>query len=308
MSKNYRDFYSIQDVMSKKLCFSAITLMFNPVALISSLNAPKNDPILLSDFSEEQLSEIEKYANSYTEKPYVIEVKERIYVVIPSMYPSTTSCLLLRIDMKPNVFLRFVKEKADFFVLSKGITVAPARMSKRLDNEKKKFLDLCFDIERIFMYFDRFSLSFDDDEIVDGYYDQVILLSKFLAVPLENINIKRSDDGVPIKSNFALFTAFCTTIMMLAKNEADDRKISIELEFFGGSVIVNVSFNTKNRIRITQETFLWEYIAANKKMFFEYRDGEDKFYITFHPVHIDWAYLDMKQEPNVDMDFEFNDK
>lgn len=305
MYNKYREIYSSQDIMSKKLCFSAAILMFNPIAVISSLNAPKNNPILLSNFIDKQLIEIEEYAKRYTEKPYVIETKEEIYVVIPSMYPTTTFCLLLRIDMKPSVFLRFVKEKADLFVLSKGITALPARMSKRLDSEKKDFFDLCLDIERIFMYFERFSLSFDEEEIVDGYYEQVILLSKFLAVPLENIVVKRSDDGVPIKSNFALFTAFCTTAMMFARNEADDRKINVELEFFGGSVIVNLSFNIKSTIRITKETFLWDYIASNKKMLFEYRDDEEKFYIVFHPVHIDWSYLGMKQEPNVDMDFEF---
>ena len=299
MSRNYREIYSSQDIMAKRLCFSAATVTFNPVTVISSLNAPKNNPIVLSSFTDAQLTEIERYARSYTDKPYVIEAGKYIYVVIPSMYPIATSCLLLRMDIEPKAFLRFVKEKSDIFVLSKGIFTVPARISRRLDAQRKDFLEFCADIERIFMYLDRFSLSFNDKEIIDGYCEQMAALSSFLAVPIENIALNVNDDGVSIKSNFALFTAFCVTMMMLARNEADDRRISAELNFFGGSVVATVSFKTDKNIRVTNETFLWDYLASDKRMLFDYRNENGRFCVTFHPLLIDWSYLEMKQKPNV---------
>ena len=304
MSNNYDEIYKNENMIPKRLYFSAAMIMFNPFAVTAALNAPKSDPILLSSFTEEQLSEIEKYSRGYTDKPYVIETKDGIYIVIPSMYPSSTACLLLRMDMKPDVFLRLAKEKPEFFVFSPNISSTPARMSKRLDGEQKIFFELCADIERTFMCFERFNLSFDDDETVDGYFEQTVAISDFLAVPIADISVKKSCDGVPIKSSFALFSAFCTLIMMLARNEAIDRKISVSLDFLGGSVLVDMSFKTDGSISVTNETFLWDYLASDKKMLFEYYKEDDRFCIRFQPLFIDWSYLGIKQEPNVEMTFE----
>ena len=68
----YSRIYSEQDVMAKKLCFSAAMVTFYPVTVICSLNAPKADPISLSSFTESQLQEIEEYASNFNEKPFVI--------------------------------------------------------------------------------------------------------------------------------------------------------------------------------------------------------------------------------------------
>lgn len=304
MSKNYAEIYSSQEVMSKKLCFSVANVVFDPIAVISSLNAPKNEPILLSSFTGEQLAEMEEYAKGYTEKPYVMEVGGYIYLLLPSIYPTATSCLLLRMGMKPSVFLRYVRECPDMFVLSEHIISAPVRMSPRLEAGKKEFLGFCADIERTLMHLERFSLTFDDDDVIDGYYEQIIALSNFFAVPIDEISVKRSDDGVPIKSNFAIFTAFCATIMMLARNEAIDRKISAELEAFGGSVVVHLSFKTEKSIKITNETFLWDYLASNRRMFFEYYNDDGRFCVNFQPIFRDWAYLGIKQERNDKLEFD----
>lgn len=298
MLKNYSEIYSSQDIMTKKLCFSAAIVMFTPMVITSSVNAPKNNPISLSNFSEEQLIEIEKYAQSYTEKPYVIEASDEIYVVIPSIYPVSTSVLLLRMDMKPNVFLRFVREREDLFVLSKHITATPVRMSKRLDSQRKDFVEFCLGIERTFMYLSRLNLYFNEDEILDGYMEQVFLISNFLAVPINNISFSKNEDEINLRSSFALFTAFCTNIMMLARNEASDRKINVELNFYGPSVIVKMFFKTINPLRITNETFLWNFLASDKKMFYQYSDKDEFFYVIFEPTYKDWARLGMKQERN----------
>lgn len=298
MLKNYSDISSNQNITSKKLCFSAAILNFTPMTVISSLNAPKSRPILLSSFNDEQLAEIEKYLKSYAEKPYVIEVGGDAYIVIPSLYPTSTLCLLLRMDIEAKVLFRLIGEKPELFTVSENTVTAPARMSARLDAQKKMFFEFCDGLERAFMYLDRFSLSFSDDEVIDGYCEQVAALSEFLAVPLENIIVNSSDDGVPIKSNFALFTAFCTEIMMLARNEATDRKISVVLDFFGGSLVVKLSFKTVENIRITNETFLWEYLSADKRMLFEYHNEGGRFCVTFQPIFIDWSYLGIKQERN----------
>ena len=303
MSKKYREIYSSQEVMAKRLCFSAASVVFDPIAVISSLNAPRNNPIMLSSFTADQLAEIENYAREYNERPYVIEAGEHIYLALPSIYPTATSCLLLRMDMKPSVALRYIKERPEMFVLSEHITSTPARMSPRLEAGRKEFLELCEDIERTFMYLDRFSLTFDDADVVDGYYEQIIALSRFLAVPIEDISVRYDDDGVPIRSNFAIFTAFCATIMMLARNEAIDRKIRAGLEIYGGSLVVHLSFKTEKEIRVTNETFLWDYLSSSRRMFFEYYNEEGRFCVSFQPLFMDWAYLGLKQERNDKLEF-----
>lgn len=298
MSINYKEIYSSKNVTAKKLCFSAAILNFNPMAVISSLNAPKSNPILLSSFSDIQLDEIEKYLKGYNEKPYVIEVGRDIYVVIPSLYPTSSSCLLLRMNFDKKEFLRLVKDRSDLFVLSKGIIASPARMSLRFEGQKKEFAEFCEDIEHAFMHLERFSLLFSNEDVLDGYCEQVISLSSFLAVPIDDISVKTVDDGVAVKSNFALFTAFCTSIMMLARNEATDRKISVGLELSEGAVFVRLSFKNDKNMRITNETFLWDYLARDKRMLFEYHSEDERFCVSFQPLFIDWSYLGMKQERN----------
>ena len=298
MSINYKEIYSSKNVTARKLCFSAAILNFNPMAVISSLNAPKSNPILLSSFSDIQLDEIEKYLKGYNEKPYVIEVGRDIYVVIPSLYPTSSSCLLLRMNFDKKEFLRLVKDRPDLFVLSNGITASPARMSIRFEGQKKEFAEFCEDIEHAFMHLERFSLLFSNEDVLDGYCEQVISLSSFLAVPIDDISVKTVDDGVAVKSNFALFTAFCTSIMMLARNEATDRKISVCLELSEGAVFVRLSFKNDKNMRITNETFLWDYLARDKRMLFEYHSEDERFCVSFQPLFIDWSYLGMKQERN----------
>ena len=302
--EDYGRIYTEEEIMAKRLSFSAAMLNFIPITLISSVNSPKSKPIKLSDFTEEQLEEIEKYLATYTEKPYVVEAKGNIYVIISSFYPNSTSCLVLRIDMAPNVFLRLVKEKQGFFVLSKGITTIPARMSKRLDSDRVKFFELCSEIESAFMHMERFSLYFDDREVFEGYSEQIFALSRFFAVPVRRVLTESNDDGIAIKSNFALFTSFCSTMMMLARNEAVDRAISAELNFFGGTLTVKLSFKTDGALKVTNETLLWQCIAADKRMAFDFYDRDGRFYIEFQPHYIDWSYFGLKQKSDVELDFE----
>ena len=305
MLQNYEKNYLGEYIMTKKLCFSVAELMFHPIAIISSVNAPKCKPILISNFSEAQLIEIEQYAKNYTEKPYVIEGKDGIYVVIPSIYPTTTSVFLFRMNMKPNVFLRFVRDRKELFAISHNIAAKSARMSKRLDAEMQEFIEFCDALEHIFMGFDRLRLSFDNNENMDGYYGQLMAISEFLAVPIEKISISEKQDcNLNQKSDFALFTAFATTIMMLARNEALDRKINVKLNFYGASVIATLSFKTERPLRLTHETLLWDFLATDKKMFYEYADREGYFCVIFEPTFKDWALLGFKQNRD-DMLFEF---
>lgn len=307
MSLNYREIYSIQDIRAKKLCFSAAMVLFTPVTVISSVNSPRSHPIMLSDIGEDLLVEIEEYSRGYKEKLYAFESNNEIYIAIPSVYPTSTSVLILRMDIAPSAFLRLAHEREDLFAFSPGIRSLPARMSKKLDAMRKGFFDFCADVERTFTELDRFSLAFDEDEIVNGYCEQIYRLSSLFAVPVKSVTVQNSKDGVPIKSNFALFTAFCTTMMMLVRNEATDRSLSVEQRFFGGSVVVDICFTPSTKTKVTNESFLWEYLAADKKMLFECYNDNGDFHIAFQPHYTDWAYLEMKQRKNADMIFSNDD-
>lgn len=304
MTSNYREIYSIEDIKAKRLCFSAAMVQFTPVTVISSMNSPHSRPITLSDIGDAMLLKIEEFAKGYEERLYVFESEGDIYVVIPSLYPTATSCLVLRMDMSPSDFLRLVQEKQELFVISPSIKSEPSRMSKRLCAMRKEFLDFCTLLKALFTELDRFSLTFSEDEIIDGYCEQIYALSSFFAVPVKSVTVKNQEDGVAIKSNFALFTAFCATMMMLARNEALDRSVSVECRFFGGSVVADISFLPLTETSVTNESFLWEYLAADKKMLFESYNNNGEFHIAFQPHYVDWAYLGMKQRRNADMLFD----
>lgn len=304
MLGNYRKIYSSQEVMSKKLCFSIAILHFNPVLSIIASNSPKSLPMSTKSFTAEQISEIREYLSNYNEKPYVVVADNTAYVILPSLFPTITAAIMLRMNMEPKIFLRFVKDRKDLFVLANDISIAPARMSKRLDAQRNDFMELCSDIERVFMSLDRFNLAFSDDEIIDGYYEQVCMLSRFLGVPLDSVSVNSDDDGVPIRSNFVLFTAFCTTFMMLAREQALDRKLSIKLSVSGGSIMVRISFKTAKPLKTTMETFAWEFLSFLKGIHFQFYDNDGCFCLSFEPLHIDWSYLEMKQNRNTDTFFD----
>ena len=295
MLNKYSNIYSSEIIMSKKLCFSVAMVTFMPITVITSVNSPKSKPISLSSFSKEQIEEIEEYLSRYTEKPYVMEADNDIYVVIPSIFPSATSCLLLRIEIEPRMFLRFVRERLDFFEISNGIKIPFARMSKRLDEQIEQLSALCVEIENTFMNLERFSLSFNDDEVIEGYCLQLLALSSFFGVPINKLSVNYNDDEISKQNSFSLFTAFCSVVMMLAKNVGRDRTIDFELCFSGGLVTVNTSFKLLEEMKITTETFLWDYLATNRKMFFEYYNEGDSFVTAFQPTFFDWSYLGIKQ-------------
>ena len=304
MTVNYQKTYSIEDIKAKRLCFSAAMVLFTPVTVISTVNAPKARPITLSDIGEDMLLEIEEFLKGYEERLYVFEKNREAYIVVSSIYPTATSCLILRVDIPVEAFLRLAREKSEIFVFSSSIVSKPSRMSKRLDAMRNDFFDFCDDIIDAFTSLERFNLVFDEDETVNGYCEQLYKLSRLFAVPIDSLTVKNSEDGVSIKSNFALFTAFCSTMMMLARNEASDRSVSVELRFFGGSVIADISFTPSSETKITNESFLWEYLAADKKMLFECYNDSEGFHIAFQPYYLDWAYLEMKQKQNANLIFD----
>ena len=303
MKMSYSDIYSREYAITKKLCFSAAMVTFTPLICISAMNAPKCDPIKLSDFSEEQLAEIEGYLKGYNEKLYVIEANERIYAIVPSFYPTSTMALFLRMDFSPSVFLRFVKDRPELFVLSESIETLPARMTPRLQRDRRDFLVFCEEMEKAFFCIDRLNLTFFDDEEKEGYCEEAVLLSNFLGVPIESVTFNEGENKMPLKSNFSLFVAFATTMFMLAKNDALDRHIKIEFDIDGGLLTAKMSFKTEQKINIANETFLWDFLASDKRMLFEYYGTDDRFYVNFQPYFKDWAYLGIKQNVNADMLF-----
>lgn len=294
-SRVYNAIYSKEDVMAKKLVFSAAMVSFNLSNDICVMNAPKKAPIELSAFSDEQLDEIYRYLNNYSEFPYVMEANGSIYVFVPTLYPTSVMSIVLRMDVSPSDFLRLARERADLFVLSPGITSQASRMTARLESKKNDFLDFCKWLENAFLRMERLNLTFCDEELQDGYCEELIFLSKFFAVPIEEIVVNDSKDGIPINSNFALFVAFSSCMMMLARNDALERSIRAELDFSAGALNITISFVTDEKTSDMKELFFWERLAFDRRMIFEHGTGNGRAHVSFRPYVIDLAYFGMKQ-------------
>ena len=299
VSRVYNAVYSKEDVMAKRFIFSSAMVSFNLSNVICVMNAPKNRPIDLSAFSEDQLEEIKSYLREYAELPYVIEAEETIYVLIPSIYPSTAMSIVLRMECSACEFLRLAREREDLFVFSPNISSQASRMSARLEAKKKDFLDFCNGIENAFLRMERHNLTFGENELREGYCEEITFLSSFFAVPIEKLTVNDAGDGIPTNCNFAMSVAFCSCVMMLARNLAHDRAISIELDFSAGALKLNTSFRTDVRIESVKELSIWKENAADRRMLFEHGNRDGCLYVNFRPYVIDLAYFGMKQKPNI---------
>ncbi len=297
LSRVYNAIYSKEDVMAKKLIFSSAMVSLNSSSIICVMNAPKNNPITLSVFSDAQLDEIKGYFREYAELPYVIEAEGKIYVFVPSIYPTSMMSIVFRMDISPSDFLRLAKERADLFVLSSEISSQASRMTAKLEKKKKDFLDFCNGIENSFLHLERLNLTFGENEMKDGYCEELIFLSKFFAVPIEELKVSDAEDGISVNCNFAFFVAFCSCVMMLARNDAYDRSIKVELEFSAGALKIKTSFKTDRKIGDVKELLLWEQVATDRRMLLEYGNRDGGIYVNFRPYVIDLAYFGMKQPP-----------
>lgn len=295
MTFDYDNESVAESIRAKRLCYSLALVTFNPCLIMCSMNAPKSKPIELASIGDDKLASLKEYLSAYNEKPYVLEAGGKIYIAIPSLYPTTTTCLLLRIEQSANAVLRFIRKKDGFFELSGDIDIAPARMSKRLEADEARFFALCDEIEKVFFCLERFNLSFDDGVVIKGYCKQVRDISRFLAVPIKTFVVKDSEESLPLRSNFSLFTAFCLTMMMLARNEANDRSVGVELEFFNGDMRVNIFFESDNNVGFTTESLLWDLISADRAMFFEFKQKGDRLKACLRPILTDWSYYGIKQ-------------
>ena len=299
VSHVYNAVYSKEEVMTKKFIFSSAMISFSTNNVVCVMNAQKNRPIELSDFNDEQIEEIKGYLREYAELPYVVEASETVYVIIPSIYPTSMMSLVLRMEGSVADFLRLAKEREDLFVFSPNISSQASRMSARLEAKKKDFLDFCNSIENAFLRMERHNLTFLENELRDGYCEEILFLSNFFAVPIEELIVNDAEDGIPTNSNFALSVAFCSCIMMLARNMAYDRAIKIELDFSAGALKIKTSFKTDRKIDSIKELSLWESLATDRRMLFERGDEDGSVYVNFRPYVIDLSYFGMKQKPNI---------
>lgn len=282
--------------MLKRICFSSAFITFKPEASICSMNSPACNPILLSELGDDLLSDIEEYLKSYAERPYLAEAGDGIYIVIPSFYPATTACLIFRMDINPSVALMLARERGDFFVSSDKIKISPARKTKRIGDEGEAFFELCDAIDRSLLYLDRYSLFFDDSVFIEGYCNQLIELAELFAVPIKELKVSNSLMGESVRSNFAIFTAYCVNMLMLARNESLNRGLRAHLEFFEGTVRINIEFEVEEPITDSAATDFIGGISAERRMFFEYSCSNGVFRSSFRPNLIDWAYFGIKQE------------
>lgn len=283
-------------VTLKRMCFSSAFMTFNPEVSLCAMNAPANKPVLLSEFSREWICEIEEYLRSYSQKPYVTEAGGCVYIVIPSIYPSTTSCIIFRMDIDPSIALRLINERGDLFTLSDKISISPARITRRIGDEKELFFELCDVIDNNLLYLDRYNLVFDDNAFVDGYCNQLVELAELFGVRITELTVDNSLMGESMRSNFAIFTAYCVNMIMLARNESLNRGLKAHLEFFEGTVRISVEFEVERSIKNSAPTDFLSVISAERRMFFEYSCENRVFRSSFRPNLIDWAYFDIKQE------------
>ena len=86
--------YSADEVMARRrLCHFAVFSLFEPIRAIAKF-APADVDYSLDRMSPEQINEIRTHVSSYTEQILLCEKGGRLWAIIPSIYPSSSSIMV----------------------------------------------------------------------------------------------------------------------------------------------------------------------------------------------------------------------
>ena len=294
--------YSAEAVMAKKqICYFAVLSLLEPESLLVCFpSEPEEVDLSIDRLCDEQRQEISDHLYSYTEKPLVCEIENKIWMILPSFYPSSTLFAALVFDSEQftsSEVLRLLncEQIKRRFAFSKHLKTSPSRMSDRLAEKKADFLSLCDEINTAFSDINKMPGMIGEELCRDELIAQTVRLSKIFGVPLVCINEENAKEGKYSKTDYPLFTAYLVTFMVLAKSMAKDRSVGVSFSSLAEAVFISLDIDTDESLLMSSAILAWERITDDKNMIFEHVQGEGTLRIGFHPMRFDWGLLGLKQ-------------
>ncbi len=284
------------------LCSTGVFYL-SPTPRLLVDNSPDESGSSLEDIDGATLDEMTEYLSSYHERALVIDHKDHVLAVLPSLYPASSLGVLLSFDMKIGSFLRLVSlcDAEDIFVCSSKTQKAPSRLSKEMREQKDAFSELFADIRSCFIDLERFSRFLSDDEKKCEMIEQCRRLSCFVGCPayIDGVLNEESEASFEL-ADFPLFSAFVLTMLLSARKNALDRCARIMLYPQFSSVTVSVTFESCSNLKSDGHMASWKYLSYDKNMLFDIVQNDGEITVRFNPCRTEWSKLGLKQGDRFD--------
>lgn len=288
--------YTEDMIMSKEhLCSYAVIFPSDDMQTLISA-APSDQAPFSSLLEGGTAQEISEFLRSYDNRIMLCELQGSAALVVPSIYPSSSLALALVFDSERIglcEILRLLKreEYGKDFIVSKKINGDPARMSDALRQRSEIFYSFCDELRECFGDLIGLRRAMD----IQILCDRALRISRLVGCPV-TFERSKEDIGNVARTDLSLFCAFLLTFLLSARFRAPDRRASFSVEASSEAAMLTVRFESSEPMSISNEILVWERLAADRNMHFEYLcDGKD-FSVSFHPLRRDWSYLGIKQD------------
>lgn len=254
----------------------------------------------LADVKTER--ELAAFLRSYDNRFMLCELKGRAAIVVPSMYPSSSLALVLIFDDERytlSEILRILESSpiADILVLSKQISAPPARMTDALRKKNERVCELCFELRACFI--DALSSENGGGEPVglESLRRGTLGLSRLIGVPVSFGESEDAQDGSGFdRTDLPLFYSFLLTFLLSARSRAPKRRADVTVGQQSRAAMLTVCFDSDGPMSLSNEILVWERLASDRNMYFEYYCEGSRLSVSFHPLRRDWSYLGLKQD------------
>lgn len=278
--------YSAERVMARRFIFEPVMLCLYPEIKVMSASS-----LDIGKMSKEQRSEMCGFARSYTEKMLITGYGDETLIICPTMFPSSSLCLALRMLIPTKELLRLAELCApEMFEVSKYIGIEPARMSESVRKHSELFSSLCEELKLCFTGLGGAMSDVWGEDIVDI----CLRISRFTGCPIELL----AEDGFDVQEmknvDLYLFCAFVLDMLLLARRHSVDRSATVSLRTLYSSPFIEVAFDGDTPLCTLEEYYQWKNIAYERDMPLYLHGEGGSAVMSMHFYRVDPALLGLK--------------
>ena len=284
-----------RDAMSRRFVAAYGMLMLYPSLTVAEQGGVFKNRLDINVFSSEEKREIREFATSYTQRMLVCGNENKLWIIAPSIFPSSGFCPAVELYARPRDALRVLRELGGRDIaFSKHMSLKPSRISPRLDALKAEISELLCQMRTCFSDIFRLDRCKSREEALAVITEQCDALAYFTGCPIE-LDISDQGGSSCFKVDLPVLSAFLMLNFVYARNIAPLRSASVEMTFKGEGASVNVRFESDRTVCLTDACIQMAKCATDKGMYiyFSHRDG----YIcsSLCPVRDERAYTEIKQ-------------
>ncbi len=295
------ELYTKENVMSRRFLAARVLLKLYPEISVVTRGAIYGDEINVDALSADQKREIREFAMSYTEKMLVTGSREELWIIVPSVFPSSSFCVALKLYAEPKDVLRILSGRNDGgFVFSSYLDVKASRLSPRLNLLSEQILELCEELRACFCDVYRLDSCVSHEERLGVIRRQCYALSYFTGCPID-LSVSGKASRYCSKVDFSLLSTFLFTMLLSARNNASLREARIDIKMNGESFTVEVGFESEYSVCLACECNEWRKRADDKGMICHFSHSKNHFSALLCPLIDERVYSEIKQKFKINL-------